>query len=61
MKTYIRILFIVVYLIGFTLLLPFFFSMLDKLPDSYALGVIAVLIIVFLYCFIPYKIWKLKK
>jgi len=43
MKTYIKILLIVGYLIGFTLLLPFFFSMLDKLPDSYALGVIAVL------------------
>jgi membrane protein YdbS with pleckstrin-like domain len=61
MKWYFRLILIVLFLIGFTWLLPFFFSILDKLPDSYALGIIAVLIIVFVYCFIPYKIWKLKK
>jgi len=61
MKSYFRILLIVLYLVGFTLLLPFFFGIVDKLPDSYALGVIVVLLIVFLYCFVPYKIWKLKK
>ena len=61
MKAYLRILLIILYLLVFTLLLPFFFSIVDKLPDSYALGVIVVLPIVFLYCFVPYKIWKLKK
>jgi len=61
MKWYFRLILIVLFLIGFTWLLPFFFSILDKLPDSYALRIIAVLIIVFVYCFIPYKIWKLKK
>ena len=61
MKAYLRVVLIVLFLIVFTLLLPFFFSILDKLPDSYALGIVAILIIVFAYCFIPYKIWKLKK
>ena len=60
-KWYFRLILIALFLIGFTWLLPFFFSILDKLPDSYALGIIAVLIIVFAYCFIPYKIWKLKR
>ena len=61
MKAYIRILAIVMYIIGFTLLQPLCFSLLDMLPDSYVLGIIFVLIDVFLYVFIPVKIWRMNK
>jgi len=61
MKAHVKVLLIVLFLIVFTLLLPLIFSVVDLLPDSYALGVITGLMIVFIYIFIPYKIWKLKK
>lgn len=61
MKVYIKIMWIVLYIIGFTLLQPLFFSLLDMLPDFFILGVIFCLIDVFMYIFIPIKLARIKK
>jgi len=61
MKTHTKILLIVVFIIAFTLIQPYtILPLMDMLPDSYALGVLLVMVDVFLYIFVPIKIWKLK-
>lgn len=56
----IKILMIALFLIFFTFMQPICFSGLEMLPDSYAIGVIFVLIDSFIFFFIPYKIIRFK-
>ena len=61
MKVYAKILYIVIYIIGLTLIQPLFFLGLDHLPDSYALGIVFVIIDIFLFVFVPIKIARIKQ
>ena len=65
-KWYVKLILTAVYLIGFSYMQYWFIAAMDYvvtngfIPDSYALGIIFLVIDVFLYVFVPYKIWKLK-